>query len=320
MMKKLMSVFLLGLLLILAAGCGGSSEEEKNSSPKAMETFSLAGVEGTIDGEDIEVTVPYGTNVTDSAATFTYTGAKVVVGEAEQESGVTTNDFTNSVLYTVVGDDNSTKDYTVKVTIAPSSDKAITSFSLAGANGTINGQTIAVKLPSDTNVTNLAATFTTTGTEVKVGDVVQISGQTLNNFTNPVVYTVTAADASTQIYTVTVTLETVIQKATAIRVSISPDNTGTVVPYGVFCARSKSFVATVTVTDPDGNTIVDWEWLDTDRSGTVKSRGTGTTTITEINGTKKISLSPPFYTAHKITFKATADDGVTGSFTTPEIA
>jgi len=34
---------------------------------------------------------------------------------------------------------------------------------------------------------------------------VQVSGDTANNFSTPVVYTVTAADASTQDYTVTVT-------------------------------------------------------------------------------------------------------------------
>jgi hypothetical protein len=50
------------------------------------------------------------------------------------------------------------------------------------------------------------ATFTTTGASVKVGSTVQISGTTARNFTNPVVYTVTAADATIQDYTVTVTL------------------------------------------------------------------------------------------------------------------
>jgi len=39
-----------------------------------------------------------------------------------------------------------------------------------------------------------------------VGSTVQISGTTANNFTSPVTYTVTAADSSTQNYTVTVTI------------------------------------------------------------------------------------------------------------------
>jgi hypothetical protein len=92
--------------------------------------------------------------------------------------------------------------------VASISAKSITAFSLAGVAGTINetGKTISVTMPSGTNVTSLVATFTTTGASVKVGSTVQISGTTARNFTNPVVYTVTAADATIQDYTVTVTL------------------------------------------------------------------------------------------------------------------
>jgi uncharacterized delta-60 repeat protein len=93
-------------------------------------------------------------------------------------------------------------------TPAPSSAKAITAFSLNGVFGTINetGKIIAVAMPFGTDVTSMVATFTTTGASVKVGSTVQISGTTANNFTSPVTYTVTAADATTQDYTVTVTV------------------------------------------------------------------------------------------------------------------
>jgi len=89
---------------------------------------------------------------------------------------------------------------------ALSSAKVITVFSLNGVDGTINEteKTIAVTMFSGTDVKALIATFTTTGTSVKVGSTVQISGITTNNFTSSVTYTVTAADASTQDYIVTV--------------------------------------------------------------------------------------------------------------------
>jgi len=89
-----------------------------------------------------------------------------------------------------------------------SSAKAITAFSLNGVAGTINetGKTIAVAMPSGTNVTALVATFTTTGVSVEVGSTLQETGTTANNYTSPVIYTVTAEDATTQNYTVTVTL------------------------------------------------------------------------------------------------------------------
>ena len=90
----------------------------------------------------------------------------------------------------------------------PSSAKAITSFLLAGVSGTISeaDKTIVVHLPSGSTVTALVATFATTGASVSVGATPQISGVTPNNFTNPVVYTVVAADSTTVSYTVTVTV------------------------------------------------------------------------------------------------------------------
>ena len=89
-----------------------------------------------------------------------------------------------------------------------SSAKTITAFSLNDVVGTINetGKTIAVAMPYGTSVINLVATYTITGTSVKVGSTVQVNGTTANNFTSPVTYTVTAADASTQDYIVTVTV------------------------------------------------------------------------------------------------------------------
>ena len=78
-----------------------------------------------------------------------------------------------------------------------SSAKAITAFSLGGVGGTVDetGKTITVSMYFGTKVTALVATFTTTGSSVKVGSTVQISGTTGNNFTAPVDYTVTAADS-----------------------------------------------------------------------------------------------------------------------------
>lgn len=87
-----------------------------------------------------------------------------------------------------------------------SSAKGITSFSLAGVSGTVDEakKSIVVLLPYGTDVTTLIATFAATGVNVKVGPALQISGRTSNDFSSPIVYTVTAADASTQNYTVTV--------------------------------------------------------------------------------------------------------------------
>ncbi len=143
-------------------------------SAKEITAYSLAGVTGTINetAKTIVVTMPFGTDVTALVATFTTTGASVHVGAAAQVSGTTANNFTSPVAYTVTAADGTTATYTVTTTVAAAlnSAKAITAYSFNGVAGTINEATkaIAVTMPNGTNVTNLIATFTTTGTGVKV--------------------------------------------------------------------------------------------------------------------------------------------------------
>jgi len=208
--KRISKMWFLALLLItVVAGCGGNDAVAPNSN-KSVTAYSVAGATGTVDesSKTISVTVPYGTNVTSQAATFTTTGSAVKVGAVEQMSAATSNNFTNPVLYTVSATDNSSTTYAVTVTVAQASGKAITSYSLTGVAGVVNEttKTIAVTMPSGTNATALIGTFTTTGKDVKVGTVPQKSAVTSNNFVSPVAYIVTAADNSTVTYTVTVTV------------------------------------------------------------------------------------------------------------------
>lgn len=91
-------------------------------------------------------------------------------------------------------------------TPALSSSKDITSFSILGIRGVIGTNTITLTLPHGTVLSSLVATFVTTGRTVAVGEVIQISGSTQNDFTNQVVYTATAEDTSTKTYTVVVTV------------------------------------------------------------------------------------------------------------------
>jgi hypothetical protein len=196
-------------------GGGGGGGGQTPSSAKAINSFGfiMPAVTGVINesAKTILVTVPFGTPVTALIATFTTTGTGVIVGTTTQTSLSTPNNFTNPVAYIVTAADNSTVTYTVTVTVAANSAKAITAYSFAGytgAVGTINegNKTIAVTVPYGTPVTALIATFTTTGTGVIVGTTVQTSTTTPNNFTNPVAYIVTAGDTSTVTYSVTVTI------------------------------------------------------------------------------------------------------------------
>jgi hypothetical protein len=145
-------------------------------------------------------------------ATFSTTGTGVTVLAAPQTSGNTANDFSAPVTYTVTAADSSTATYVVTVTVADNSAKAITSYSLAGVDGSISGASspyaIAVTVPNGTNPIGLVATFITTGSSVTVvATGTQVSATTANDFTSPVAYTVHAADSSTAVYDVTVTVE-----------------------------------------------------------------------------------------------------------------
>lgn len=208
------------LLVTLVAGCGGSSNSSGVlSSTKAISAYSLAGATGVINEatKSIAVTLPNGSNVTALVATFTTTGASVKIGSVAQTSGTTVNNFTTPKAYIVTAADATTATYTVTVSVAAASAKAITAYSLAWtsgtpgtATGTITGTTspyaIAVTVPNGTAVTALVATFATTGASVKVATVAQVSGTTPNDFTAAKAYLVTAADATTATYNVTVTV------------------------------------------------------------------------------------------------------------------
>ena len=84
-----------------------------------------------------------------------------------------------------------------------SSAKAVTAFTLDGVVGTVDeaGKTIAVTMPFGTVVTALIPTITLTGASISP------SSGVAQDFTAPVDYTVTEANGSTEIYTVTVTMQ-----------------------------------------------------------------------------------------------------------------
>jgi len=144
----------------------------------------------------ISITVPYGTDVTTLVPTISHTGASV-----SPASGVVRN-FTSSQTYTVTAADGTSQDYTVTVSIAPNPVKAITAFNLTApfAVGAITESThsIEITLPYGTLIKRLVPTINFSGSTVSPASGVA------KDFTNPVTYTVTAADGTTQSYLVSV--------------------------------------------------------------------------------------------------------------------
>lgn len=99
--------------------------------------------------------------------------------------------------------------YTVGERSTLSSEKEITDFRFNVVNpsaiGMINGSQITVDLPNNINKGNLVATFASSAkTSVSIAGIAQQSGVSINDFTNAIVYRVTAEDGSTKDFTVTI--------------------------------------------------------------------------------------------------------------------
>jgi hypothetical protein len=134
-----------------------------------------------------------------------------MVGNTEQVSGVTVNDFSNPVTYTVVARDGTKKNYTI--TVPKSSVAELESFTFQSAinsglaktvAGKIQGQDVTLAIPYPALPNNLIANFAFKGRTVMVGSTEQVSGVTKNNFSSPVTYTVVADDGTKKDYIVTV--------------------------------------------------------------------------------------------------------------------
>ena len=288
-----------------------SADRYTYKAPVAAPTitaFSFAGRDSAISGvieqsaHTIAVTMPFGTSVRALVATFTTTGSAVKVGGVSQASGVTANDFSAPVVYTVSAAGAPAQTYTVTVTVAPDSAKAITAFSFSGLDPAVAGtidqsaHTIAVTVPFGTNVGALVATFTATGSSVKVGGTTQITGTTANDFSDGVTYTVTAADASTQNYTVTVT------------VAANPAKAITAFSFNDFDP------AVTGVIDQSAHAIAVTVPYGTDPSDLVASFTTSGASV-KVGGVAQVSGDTSNDFSDSVTYTVTAADGSTQDYT-----
>jgi uncharacterized repeat protein (TIGR02543 family) len=245
-------------------------------------SFSSPSATGVIDNtaKTVIINVPFGTAVTSLTPTITHSGVSI-----SPASGVPV-DFTNDVAYTITGADASTEMYTVSVNVAANPAKSITAFNFTApaATGLINNtlHTIAVTVPYGTNVTSLSPTITHSGTSLS-----PLSG-VAQNFTNPVTYTVTAADGTTQDYTVTVNVAANPAK------SITAFNFTTPAVTGVI----NSTAHTITLNVPYG----------TDVTGLIP-------TITHTGASVNPESGVPHNFTNAVTYTVTAADGTTQDYT-----
>jgi hypothetical protein len=98
-----------------------------NSAENNLTTFELLVPGGTIPGiiedQEISLSVSDTVDITRLVANFKQSEkASVFVGDFRQISGITSNDFSKAVVYTVVAENGDTQDYSIAITIEETPD------------------------------------------------------------------------------------------------------------------------------------------------------------------------------------------------------
>jgi hypothetical protein len=171
-------------------------------------------------------------------------------------AGETAATLTVKAISTANASTSGTASVTVTAPPAPpalSGTNDITSFTLAGASGTINGTTITVKVPHGRDVTALTPVIAHNGASIDK------SGA--QNFKSAITYTVTAENGSMKIYTVTVTAGDASEPAAPAEPAApsepatpsepAAENSGWVYEDGVWY-----------LIDAGGQMLTGWQWVD----------------------------------------------------------
>ena len=202
-MKKL-NYILFALLTFAVFTTSCSNDDDTQSSAKAILKFKVDDIDGVINetAKTVNFVFPFGTKITELTPTITVS-EKATISPASE----TKVDLTNPVKYTVKAENGSTQEYTVSATIEASTATDIQTFSFDALTpkviATIDAvnNTISATVPNGTNVAALVPTISHLGASISP------ASDATQDFTQPVKYTVTAADGTTKKeYTVTVAI------------------------------------------------------------------------------------------------------------------
>lgn len=268
--KTIMKTLILFFFLILVFSCQKENKVEPKSALKEMTIFSFKqssnsllsmDIDGMIVGKDIKITLPPNTKISDLKAFFTSSLlSSVAVNGVKQESGITSNDFSKPIVYRITAEDGTFNDYTVTVTVAKLNEKTITTFAFTKTDnplistdisGTISGKNIDLILPLGIRPNAIRATFMVSPlATVKVNNVMQESGVTINDFNKPVIYQVTAEDGTTADFTITVKFTLSTDRALSSFTFLKTNNTSMSADLAATINNSQ-----ITVTFPVGTNV-----------------------------------------------------------------
>ena len=140
-------------------------------------------------------------------ASYDFVGDTVTVNDEVQTKFVTSNDFTETVEYSVTTQDSSiSKNYFIQISFVTEEAIEMKSFSfLAELNPTLTQDvnltfdgvdTFSAAVNELCAIENLVASYTLIGGNTLVNSVLQVTGETSNNFNKPVIYVVSNIENS----------------------------------------------------------------------------------------------------------------------------
>lgn len=191
-------------------------------------------------GGIVKCYVYYGTNKSNLVASFTVSDStKTLVASTLQASGITANNFTNTLVYELKNSDGTfTKKYQIQVIELPDTSCELLSFDFKNPNvsGAItwskNPGKVQITLPFGTSINNRSAhTTISNNAKIYAENKIEISGTTLHDFNKVIKYKVVAMDTN---YFKEYEVTTKIAKNAACDLLswsiVTPNTTGNIVP------------------------------------------------------------------------------------------
>lgn len=199
MINKILGTLL--TILLLVSSC--KDEETTLSSTKQLLNFSLLksdnqgkiseDAEAVIEGNQVKLSLDKNDDLKSLIATFAFEGKRITVNGVEQKSGVTPNDYTQPLVFTVEAENGSKALYSVKVTSLDK--KVLSAFSFMKKDNSFLDTDIACAIGEESIVPTytfpqpkLVASFISEAEKVMIDGVEQESGVTENDFSSPVTY------------------------------------------------------------------------------------------------------------------------------------
>jgi uncharacterized lipoprotein YddW (UPF0748 family) len=184
--------------LLLFAACEKDSSENKILQI-AVKEDSNASI--TIDSEKNTVQIAVNKSLSLNALTLNF--AISPLSKISPTTGIA-QDFSNPVQYTVTAENGDKRVYTISISNL-SDEKRILSVSYGSAlnpiAGVVSGNNVTITLPFGINISNLSIDAT-----LSAGATASPAFGTPQNYSSPLVYTITAANGTKTNYTVTVNL------------------------------------------------------------------------------------------------------------------